>query len=368
MRARDVIAQLLQTLPQLTDKFTDTVAMQSVTYGAPTLTVNTSVSHNLQVGNQFHLVGVTNTIGVSAFTRSGTVGTITTSRAHDRTLFTDTSLNTVVASGADQAQFNGTFVISDVPNRTTLKVVMADTGPTTSTGTRVIDNSDRFDRDYDRLYSVATVTDSDTFTAASTITGADAPVITSAQLRVKPRISGAIDLERAIETYTAQGADKLWAYVVLGDVQASRGQEHRSDGIDRQFHDVSYRQQVISPFSVVIMASVKSEIAARAARDLMTELFSPLCRCILGSKFRTELDDPQSLPVNFVGHGVIQYDRGLYVHAFSFEAVEELGFNDTIGYSDSVAFRNIDYGITPDLDASQGDGTMSGTIDLDESP
>ena len=368
MRARDVIAQLLQTLPQLTDKFTDTVALQSVAHAEPTLTVNTSVPHNLRVGNQFHLVGVKSTIQISSFTRAGAVGTITFARAHDRILHSDTSLNTVTVSGATEAEFNGTFVITAVPNRTTMTVTMTDAGPTTATGSPVAEDADSFLRDYNRLYSVATITDTDTFTATTTITGADAPVTSSAELRVKPRITGAIDLERAMETYTAQGADKLWAFVILGDVQASRGQEHRSDSIDRQFHDVSWSQQVVAPFSIVIMASVSNEIAARAARDTMTELWSPLCRSVLGSRFDSQLAVAQCEPVNFVGHGVLQYDRGMYVHGFSFEAVEELGFDDTIGYSDSVAFRDIDYTITPDLDASQGDGEMSGTIDLDESP
>lgn len=364
MRARDVIAQLLTRLPLLTDKFSDTLVTSSITHAEPTLTINTAAAHGLAIGNYFHLVGVRSTIPISSFTRVGTVGTITFSRAHDRVL--EDFAPTVNVEGAAQAEFNGTFTILSVPTRLTMTVAMADSGPTTSTGaSRVATDADSYLRSFNRLYSVASIVDTDTFTALTSITGASAPDDTSAELRVKPRISGAVTLDRAVETYTRQASGKFWAYVVMGDVTASRGLEHRSDAIDRQLSDGGFRQQVVSPFSVVVFAPATDDVAARRVRDEMSELWAPICRSLLGSRFPTQLASSLCGEVNFVGHGLLDYQKGYYVHGFAFQAVEELGFNDTIGYNDSVAFRDIDYTMTPDLGAPQGQGKMTGSANLD---
>ena len=366
MKARDVIAQLLACLPQETSKFTDTIPMSAASHSEPTLTISTVGAHSLAVGNLFHLVGVHSPIPVSSFGRSGTIGTIVFSRAHDRTL--ESFRPTVEISGANEASFNGVKTIVGVPNRTTIEVLMTNSGPTAATGAIVGRDVDSVARSYGRMYAVASVVDADTITATTSITGASAPDISQAELRVKPRISGAVDLDRAVEAYTKQGSGKFWAFVILGDAQASRGQEHRSDGVDRQICDQSFRQQVVVPFSVVVIAPAKDDIAARRVRDEMVDLWRPLCRCLLGKQFDTSLGVTPGGAVNFKGHGPLGYEKSFYVHGFAFECAEVLGFDDTIGYSESVAFRDIDYTIIPDLDADQGAGSMSGTIDLDEEP
>lgn len=366
MKARDVIAQLLACLPQETDRFTDTIPMSAAAHVEPTLTISTVGAHGLVAGNLFHLVGVHSPIPVSSFTRSGTTGTIVFSRAHDRTL--ESFRPTLEITGANEASFNGIKTIVGVPNRTTIEVAMTNSGPTSATGTIFGRDVDSIARSYSRMYAVDSVIDADTLTAETTIVGASGPDITQAELRVRPRVSGAVDLDRAIEAYTKQGAGKFWAFVVLGDVQASRGQEHRSEGVDRQACDQSYRQQVVVPFSVVVIAPAKDDIAARRVRDEMVDLWRPLCRCLLGKQFESALGFTPGGAVNFKGHGPLEYEKSFYAHGFAFEATEVLGFDDTIGYSESVAFRDIDYTIIPDLDADQGAGSMSGTIDLDEEP
>lgn len=308
-------------------------------------------------------MGSRSPITISSFTRAGTIGTITFARSHDRVL--EAFLPTVTIKGANEAQFNGTFTILSVPTRTTMTVLMADSGPIAATGTIVAADADSYLRSYDRLYSVASVVDADTFTATTTIVGADAPDITDAQLRVKPRISGAVSLDRALEVYTRQGASKLWAFVVMGDTTASRGLEHRSDAVDRQVVNISFRQQVVTPFSIVVFAPATDDVAARRVRDEMSELMPLLCRSVLGARLPSQLSLALGGDVNFVGHGLLQYIKSVYIHGFAFQAVEEIGFDDTIGYSDSVAFRDVEYALAPDLDAVQGDGEMTGTIALD---
>lgn len=372
MRASDIINQLLACLPLETDWFTDTIPMTSMAYAAPTLTVNTTGPHGLKIGNRAALVGVSSPIDISSFTRTGQVGTITVARAHDRTYEGVTALDVVTVSGAVESEFNGTFILTGVPDRLTLTVAMADPGPSPptssgpATGSPVAEDIDREDRSYNRLMAIDTVPTTSQFTVVSPITGADAPLIPAAELRVKPRISGAVSLDRAIETYTAQKTDKSWAYVVLGDAQGSRGQEHKNDAVDVQTLNTSYRQQVACPFSVIVFSPAINEVAARRARDRMTDLWAPLSRCLLGKTFPTALGCGNSHPVNFVGHGFLDYTNGYYVHGFSYEAIEELGFDDTVGYNTSVAFRDVVITADPDIDDGDGEGELVDNIDLDE--
>lgn len=365
MKSSDVINQLLATLPQETDKFTDTVAVSSASYSAPTLTVGTSGVHGLSVNNLFHLVGANTPIPVTTLIRSGTQGAIITSRAHDRTFENIAARDVVTLSGFNEPEFNGQFVVSGIPNRTGISIVMPDSGATSGTGPGVVEDVDRIDRSFNRLLSVATVPSTTQITSTSSITGADSPLIANASLRVKPRISGAVSFERAVEAYTKQNTNQWWAYVVLGDSQSSRGQDHRDDSVDAQILDTGFRQQVSSPFSVLVFAPATDDIAGRRVADEMRDLWGPMCRCLLGKKFPSQLGNSTCNPVQFSGHGLIDYATAYVVHGFAFEATEELGFVDTIGYSESVAFRDIDMTVTPNLDAAQGDGNMNDTIDLD---
>lgn len=365
MKAQDVIAALLTRLPQETDRFTDTLALASASFASPTLTLETTTDHGLAVGNRFHLVGVRTPIALASFTRSGAVGTLVFSSPHDRVM--EPFAPTLVVSGAVEAEFNGTFSIIDVPDRDTITVSMANSGPTAATGSPVAEDCDSVFRSFNRLLTVASVPTSTTLTTTvSGAAGAAQPDVSAAELRARPRVSGAVSFERALDTYTRQQSGKLWAYVVLDDVRASRGLEHKGDAADRQILDVAWRQQVISPFTVVVFVPAADDVAARRARDLMDEVWGPLCRSVLGDRLPSSLASALCSPVNFVGHAGLEYNRASYVHGFAFEAVEELVFEDTVGYNDSVAFRDVDYTITPDLDAAQGDGEMTGAIDLDE--
>lgn len=370
MKAKDVINQLITCLPLESKLFTDNFLLAALANAEPVITVDTAVPHQAKAKNLFHLVGTRSQIDITSFARAGAVGTIITTTPHDRTFERVPALDQVTVRGATEDEFNGTFVITGVVDRNTIQVVMFDPGtpPTAlATGSPVGEDLGRFDRSFDRLLSVDSIIDTTQFTATTVVTGAPAsPLITSgAEVRLRPRISGAINLDRAMEAYTSQADGKLWAYVILGDTTASRGQDHASDATDRQVLDESWKQQVIVPFSVAVFAPSKNNIAARAVRDSMSDLWAPLSRCLLGQTFPTQLSNGICGGVNFVGHGTLQNAGGFYVHGFSFEVVEELGFGDTVGYNDNVAFRNIDITIIPDLDADQGEGEMTAVAALD---
>ena len=66
-------------------------------------------------------------IAITTLTRTGVVGAAEFTSAHDYTF--GVTLN-IVIDGANEANFNGTFVITKVPNRLNVQFIMVDAGAT----------------------------------------------------------------------------------------------------------------------------------------------------------------------------------------------------------------------------------------------
>lgn len=365
MKASDIVARLALRLPTFNDSFTGNISVTSLTRVGLTATADTATAHGRAVGDQVNITGAESPITITSFTRSGTVGTIVTASNHD---FNEDDLaggGAVETSGATEAEFNDSFVILTVPNRKTITVVMADAGPTTVTGTPLVLNGTNFLQGYNGLFSV----DSVPTTTQFTYTLENAPPLTAATgaiiAHTAPRISSGISDERCIDAYTKQTVGNTWAFVILGDVVASKSRKIDSDAVDNQQRGNEMRQQLIEPFSVMVIIPTTNEAAARAAGDLAhNEIFQALTNSLLGYKFNSGLTVGAQNPVQFVDHGFAAYNTAFYVHTYSFQSVADLTFGDTIGYDDDVAFRDVDTAIT--LDVGTGEDTIDANVNLDD--
>ena len=103
MKGADIVTRLRSNLPKFTDRFTEEVGIDSITPAGTTATVTTDAAHGLSVGNAVIILGANASISISSITRSGTVATATTSQDHD---LTEVYHETVVLSGATEAEFN----------------------------------------------------------------------------------------------------------------------------------------------------------------------------------------------------------------------------------------------------------------------
>ena len=363
MRSSDVITQLSVLLPQLTDKFTDDVNIFSITRSGTEMTAQCADKHDVEVGDAVAIVNAEMHLA-AAVTRSGAIGTLVTTLVHD---FTKKIAKTVTLSGAAEAEFIGTFTTIDIVDRNTITFVMVDSGPTTATGSPVLENSESSLRQYNTTYKVTSTPDDAKFTFNHSVSGLADPT-GSILARVKPRISGAVEIPRAIAAYTQQKINKYWMFVVIDDVSASKGRAINSDAIDNIQRGNEYRQQFIQPFSIYVFIPVVEEIAARQARDIADDLFQSICKSLVFSKFDSGIFVGKQGPVQFVGHGLHQYSTSLYIHQYSFQQIVDLTFDDTVGFDLDVAFRDIDFTINPhfDLDVVPETGeSMTATIDLD---
>lgn len=358
MKASEIVLQLGALLPVLTDKFTDDISITSLTRSGSTVTATTDSVHNLKINKAVNITGAQTPVAVSSLTRSGAIGSMTTTTNHD---FTQGESLTAEIEGATEVEFNGSFTIISVIDRKNITFTMDDSGPTIATGTPLLVNGESALRQYNGLKQVTAVPSTTQFQFEVTDDTLFTPASGTIIAKTLPRISAAATIERAIESYTKQETDKLWAFVVLGDVTASKNRNIESDATDNIQRGQYYRQQITQPFTVLVMIPTSQEIAGRNARDLAEDLFRPICRSLLFSKFYSGLFVGKQGPVVFSDHGFGTYTNAYYAHAYNFQQTVDILFDDTVGYDVDVAFRDI----TLDMLIDFGTENFTADIDLD---
>lgn len=370
MKASDIVTQLKVLLPQLTDKFTNSVEIVSITRNATLMTAQCDGEHGMSPGQA---VAITNTdvlIPILTFTRVATIG-ILTLNGIDHDLVNNAKTVTISgATGAD-VNFNGTFAIINVDSRRVIRVTMPDSGSTSLVnGVGQLHEGYSVFNDYNGTVKVESVPTPTSFTFAHSVTALPDPTNKPGLIMIaetSPRISSGIDISRIVDTYTEQKENDYWAFVVLGDVDASQSRKIESDATDNQQKGSDeFRQQIVEPFSVFIFAPCSNEIAARETRDQISDLFRPLLRSLLYSRLSTGLHADKLNSVQFAGHGTHLYTKSFYVHEFSFIQVAIIHDEDTVGEDLNVAFRDIDF--TQFLDFGTQVNFMQGTPDLDDFP
>lgn len=361
MRASDVVARLAVLLPQLTGSLTSNIPVRSLSRSGAKVTALCDEPHELRPGDPVNIAGSVVPIPIGALSRSGETGTLVTTTSHD---LTEPIASMVEVSGAVEANFNGVFDVVSIPNRKKIIFSMGDSGATMATGSPVLLGGESALRDYNTLYAVLGVPGPAEFTFLHPETSLPDPV-GEIVARVKPRIAAVVDVDRAADSYTRQGTGDLWLFVSLEDAVASKDRGTPSDAVAYHGRGSEYRQQVIQSFSAYLFVPVSESVSGGEGRDAAEEFFRPLCRSLLFSKFDSNLADGGQGTVQFVSHGTFRYDKAVYVHAFGFQQVVDLTFEDTVGHDLDVAFRDISLTLFPQLGGAL---SITSTIDLDDEP
>ncbi len=363
MKTEDIIIQMRGTLPLNTDAVSTNLSVTSIVPSGSDALATTASAHGLSVGQSVVITGADSPIAITTLTRTGIVGFAEFSSPHDYTF--GVTLN-IIIEGANEANFNGTFVITKVPNRLNVQFIMVDAGATVATGSPQGLNGGSFLQGYNGTFSVVSVPTTTTFTYTP-LQPKTLDATGTMAARTDVRISGAISLERAISSYTKQDRENIWLFVVIGDVTASRNRKMISDFVDnlqRSQQGDGFRQQTAQTFSIYAFIPASDSIGGRAEGDIAQELFIPICQSVLFFEFNTLYAEGEQNPVQFTSHGFEGYSTAFYIHRYSFEMAADLSFADTVGYDPDVAFRDIS--ITTGLDT--GNETFTTDIDLDDEP
>jgi len=364
MKAEEIIKQLQAVIPSVTDLFTDKFTVTSLTYSSGIVTAVTSTPHGLLTGNYTNIIEATNPISISSINRSGKVATVITDTAHDLTLSNNDIKRggkSVTLTGSDQSEFNGTFELNAVRSRKKFEIKIADSGATSSTGSSLIQDGSSLPG-YNGRRQITKI-DASTFTYSVSQT-LFSPAGGSPIAKTEARISGAVSFERADEAYTKMESNELWAFVSIGDVIASKNRYINSDLTDTAKKNTGWNQTVSQPFTVYVFMPSIGDRAGRISRDAMEDVSVALFKSLLGVKFNTGYFSKDQYVATFVNHGFNAYVNAYYVHEFNFELAADITFDDTVGYDNDVAFRDIDISIVSDI--GTGIEAATASIDLDE--
>lgn len=361
MKAIDVINQLKAVLPTLTTKFSSQLSLVSITPSGTTATATTVDPHNLVTADSVNITDSFAPVAISAITRSGTVATATTATNHDITVNDSQPFHTeATISGANEAEFNGTFPLLSSPNRKTFTFAVDDSGPVSGSGSMLlVDPPSAFG--YNGVH-VITVAGSTTFTYTLPATLTEAAI--GGTVNAGMRITGGINPDRIREMYTKQSIDDLWAFVSLGDTVASKDRDGRNDAITSVMPGQSLRQQIYQELSVIIYAPTVDDLSGREARDDIESIRPFLFKSLLGVQFDNSVDKPAKYGLSYAGDGAEEYTTAFYAHVFNFQLLEDITNEDTVAEPFSVAFRDIDMTMTTSL----GNEPLTATIDLDDEP
>lgn len=361
MRAKDFILQLSAKLPTLVDDFTTSFSVSSLTRSATTVTATTTTDHGLTVGKSVNIVGAQTPIAISSIGRVGILATLVTDSDHD---MTEGAFTTVEISGATESEFNGTFTLLRVLNRRTITFKVADSGPTSATGSPLLLNGSSPLQSYNGLKKVTATPTTTTFQYEVVDTTLFTPASGTITAKTSPRISGAATDERALESYTKQKTDDAWLYVVINDAIANKSRTLEIDGTDNIQRTNHFKQFLSQTVSLFVFIPTSGQVSGRKAMDKAQELFRPICQSILFAKFDSLLASGKYNALMFNEHGLHGYNTAFYIHRYTFEMTLLMSINDTIGADDDVAFRDI----TMDQAHDVGTGIINTDIDLDDEP
>ena len=256
MKAQDIILQLGNKLPTIIDDFSTNQTILSIVPSGSDALATTDAAHNLVIGQGVVITGADSPIAITTLTRNGIVGSAEFASDHDYTFNTGADLiKNVIIDDATEAEFNGTFKILSVPNRRNITFLMDDSGATVATGSPIGLNSGSYFASYNGTFQVVSIPSSDQF-IYTPVEPKTLDATGAMSVRHSIRVSGALTVDRALTSYTAQEADDLWLFVVLDDVNASRNRNIVSDAVDNQQRSsqgAGFKQQTIQSATIYLL-------------------------------------------------------------------------------------------------------------------
>lgn len=369
MRASDVVERLLEKLPQRTGIFSNDIPIVSLTRSGSTVTAISGSPHLLQTGQKVVITGALELNPITSLIFTDGIASAITQNNHDLTAADDFQrkvnnfylFNNASVGGADQPEYNGTFLVKTVLNRKSFTYPVEGSPASPATGSpSLLQNFG-----YNGHFPV-TVIDPTTFTYQITTTP-ESPASGNIIARSPARISAALSLERAVISYNKQiDENKLWIFVVLSDVVPSRNRKVLSDAANEEGSQTEYRARLVEPFFIYIFIPAIGSLSGRKLRDDMEVIRGYIYNSIAGVTFPSALTEgvwSQTTPLGDK-HVDTELAPAVYVHQFAFERIVDVTYGDTKGPDDNRAFRDTEW----DTKFPFGDGEITAVQNLDEQP
>ena len=364
MKITPIINQLATYLPYHTDKFTDSLNIVSATQQNGIATIQTDTPHNLNQGAAILLTNIEPLIQInSAYLLTGNQLSINTTLDNGLVdsfdFFTNKSKNFGVAklylTGFDEPQFNGAFPIISVPNRFNVVCQLPDeiTSPPNNFGQLIKYAANAY-------VGKKTITNVVNDTTFQFVIESSAPQITSnsGKIHYHARISGVVNIERAIESYTREEKDKYWLFVSQNESVGSKNRQILNDGLDSVTNGAEYRQALIDSINVFVFVPTSDKISGAYYVDDLENIKIALFKALLRFNAPQQYSANSVFQLYFQSTSLFAYSKAYMIQQFIFESEYYLTYFDGFSPDFYTPFRDI-YG---DANAP----ALSWNVDLDD--
>jgi len=341
LRPNDIVTQLQDCLPLLTDRFHDEIPITSAIVSSGNLVITFPEDHGLFAGEKIYIdqALIRNRLVSAAVTVDDTVR-YETENEHDLTAYME--------ERPGRQWPNGKTVLLELPTPEIVQVTLDPTSagvpssflfegvdgspiPTITGNEYLLEN---------RAYGVSGFKTIDSVTPNTiTIDLSDVPnvpdgAVIMEHILTNVRVCTVADLDRAKEIYTKQ-ASKAYMFVIMLDRDASNGRSNDDDFTS--LPGSSYRPtDIIQNFSVLVMVPCNDDLGANENKEwVYSDLFVILNQCLYGWE-----------KTGYKSDGQAEYNTAYYAHAFDFEARSRIDFEDGYINNKTVAFRDLEWAQT----------------------
>lgn len=362
MKIAEIVRQLAETLPLISDRYSDNLEIVSISGDGVEATIQTSQPHGFSTGSPVFITNALIENVITTVTLVGNKAIIETAANHDLTKgFPPHEF--VNLSGFTDNDWNDDFKLLEVKNRRQFTIDVEGIAAPVLTGSEVL--NELIFGGFNGVNKVDSIINTTTFTVLTSFStpSKDGNVVTNI------RIAGTATEGRAAEEYTNQPEDKLWLFVTQkGDVSLSKDRKSSGDSLADTGVNTSFQLDIIDGFTVLCFVPSKNQKTGLPASDLarhdvLGELLLSIQRFTPESGLANETDNR----VLFAGHSTMAYTGSVYAHRFDFEILFRMTSQDThdkLQERKTVAFRNIDLQITNE----EKKVLLTALINLDEEP
>lgn len=335
--AQEIVGQMQLTVPRVTNLFSDTFSVTSLTRSGSTVTAVTSTPHGFSTGNYVNIFGAIAAYQVISLTQVNNIATGVTAPGQPHDL-TDNFQPTIVVTGANEPEYNGNALpFIHQANRNTFTYQISGNPSSPATGSNIL-MSDGGGGGYNGRFLI-TVIDAVTFTYTITTTPYS-PALGNISVGGNVRISASSTFEKASESYTRKNPNELWAFIVLGAYEVSKDRHILNDGSYLYTPGQSYRQLMFQKMHIYVFVPATFEIAGRIARDQMEEVTFAFLRALIRYAPTNLLTDKTQYGITFLGHDIFFYNDAYLVEQFNFELPNWITYDDGVDPDPNHAYRD----------------------------
>lgn len=351
----EIVIQLQDCLPLLTDRFHDELPVTGAVVNSGILTITFPIAHGLSSGGQIYINDalIRNEI-TSIVTNADDTVSYFTKDIHDLTAFRSEGHGNTWPDGLSvqiEAPLAGSpFTITLVPDSSGVPHETEFVGIEGSQVFPITGNEYLLENRGVGVLGIKTI-DTVPDTLNITIDLSDVPSIPDGPLEISNilnnvRITTVADIQRAQEIYTKQADPKGYIFVIMLDRVPSKNRLNDDDFTSLPASSerlLNIREE----FSILVLMPTENNLGASDVKTFVyKEIFTILLKCLYGWE-----------GVGYNGDGQSVYNTSFYAHAFDWEARQQIDFTSGFENSKTVALREISFTQTI-FDKGDSDGQI----------